>query len=871
VVAPPDAPDRSGAPLPAPLTSFVGRERELAAAQDRLLDPAVHLLTLTGPGGVGKTRLALALAAAVRPAFPDGVWFVDLAPLRDPALVPQEIARALGLREAAGQTPAAQLREFVRGRCLLLVLDNLEHLLGAAPGIAGLLAAGPHCKVLATSRAVLRLRGEHVLEVPPLAVPPPPRPRAAPAGGAPGGGPWAGEPGDAVGPGAASPAVRLFCERARAADAAFALTPENAAPVAEVCRRLDGLPLALELAAARLDLLPVPALLARLDRRLPLLTDGPRDAPARQRTLRATLDWSHRLLTPAERVVFRRLGVFAGGCALAAAERVCADPQDGAGAVAGGDTATDGGVATFAVRPPDVLACLTSLRRASLLGPDRRREADAGVDGAEGRAELLETVREYALERLAESGEQEGVRGRHAAFFREVAEQAPKGRDGERPPTGQPPPGGHHRQPDVGTGGRDALAYRPPVDADLPGRLEADVGNFREALGWLLARPRPAPALRLALALLPVWEWRGHLAEGYRWLAGALVRAEDAPVRAPAALRAAALDTLATLSVHQLDFRTAAAFRGRSLALLRALGDRPGVARQIFRLGMDLRSAGDPASARPYFEEALALTAADGDDTRSAGCRAWLGCVARDEGDHARARALLEQSLAEARALAAPGDPVMVAWCQWNLGNLACDAGELPATRARYREALALARDLRHPALTALGLLGSARWAAATGRPAVAARLLGAATAMREARQHPWPPSDLREVDDVLTRLGAALTPAALRAHLDGGRRTGPWAAVAQAFQALSAPEDGGGAAPPAARGGRRAGPLTAREREVAALVAAGLTNRRIAARLAVSERTVDAHVARVLAKLGAPSRAQVPGRLGGRPRVGTW
>ncbi len=383
----------SSVALPRPLTSFVGREREVADVREALSREGVRLLTLTGPGGVGKTRLALQAAAGLAGRFADGVAFVALAPLAEPAHVAPAVAAALGVPGPTGRPAEEAVPDHLRGRAVLLVLDNCEHVLpGAAPLVAALLPACPGLTVLATSREALRVGGEHVLAVPPLALPD----RAAP-----------GTP-EHLASLAAAPAVRLFRERARAAGGGFALTPDNARAVVELCHRLDGLPLALELAAARTPLLPPPALLARLERRLPLLTGGPRDAPARQQTLRAAVAWSYDLLPPRERALFRRLAVFAGGASLAAAEAVGGEGGDGTG---GGAGESAGGV----------LEGVGRLLDKSLV---RRDELPSGSPGEEPRVVLLETVREFALERLEASGEAEAVRRRHAAFYLRLAEAA---------------------------------------------------------------------------------------------------------------------------------------------------------------------------------------------------------------------------------------------------------------------------------------------------------------------------------------------------------------------------------------------------------------------------------------------------------------
>jgi len=426
--------------LPAQAALLVGREKEIEAVRGRLLRPDVRLLTLTGPGGTGKTRLALQVAAEVLDDFEHGVFFVALAPISDPGLVVPTMAQTLGLKETAGQPLIETLKDYLRDRALMLVLDNFEQVLAAASRVAELLAAGPQLKVLVTSRAVLRVYGEHEFPVPPLTLPDPQRL----------------PPPERL---TQYEAVRLFIERALAVKPDFAVTNDNAPAVAEICRRLDGLPLALELAAARIRLLPPQAMLARLERRLPLLTGGARDLPARQQTLRNAIAWGYDLLGPGEQTLFRRLAVFVGGCTLEAAEAV------GGGAV-------------------EVLDGIESLVGKSLL---RQEE---GVGGEPWFA-MLETIREFALERLEESGEAEAIRRQHAAHYLELAEQAESALKGSQ-----------------------QMAWLE--------QLEREHDNLRAALRRSVERGEAEYGLRLGGALGRFWWMHGYLIEGRAWLTALL-------------------------------------------------------------------------------------------------------------------------------------------------------------------------------------------------------------------------------------------------------------------------------------------------------------------------------------------------------------
>ncbi|MBA3329545.1 MAG: tetratricopeptide repeat protein, partial [Actinobacteria bacterium] len=517
---PPPLERPAAAGLPTPATRLIGRERELDEIGRLLGLPDVRLVTITGPGGIGKTRLALEAGARVNDEFANGVVFVGLAELTDPTLVIPSIAEALGVKEQAGEPLPRTLADAVRSQELLLVLDNLEQVLEAAPALADLLSATPRLKLLGTSRARLRLSGEHVYPVPPLVVPEP------------------AEFGDlsAV---SRSAAVALFHERARAVKPAFALTAENAPAVAEICTRLEGIPLAIELAAAWIRTLPPHALVERLGRRLPLLTEGAWDLPARQQTLRATIDWSYDLLRPAEQSLFARLGVFVGGWNLDAAELVCVSD--------------------------DGLPALAALLDSSLVG----HEADPG----EPRYRMLETVREYALERLDADTEAAQVRDRHARAFVALAEQAESELVG-------------------------------PEQALWHERLEQEHGNMRAALGWLQESDQVELELRLAAALGRFWYVRGHLSEGRRRLEDALGHAGGAAVPE---LRAKALRTASAIAVIQGDYASARALAEQGLELYRLLGDRLGSVRSLSNLGAILLAEGRAEDAVVALDESVAL------------------------------------------------------------------------------------------------------------------------------------------------------------------------------------------------------------------------------------------------------------------------
>jgi predicted ATPase/class 3 adenylate cyclase len=644
--------------LPVQPTPLLGREEALTAVCAPLRRAEVRLVTLTGPGGIGKTRLAIQVAAEVLDDFADGVWFVRLSRLTDPGLVVPTAAQTLGLREQGGRPVAETLRDWLRDRHLLLVLDNFEQVVTAAGEVATLLEASPGLKLLVTSRVPLRLRGEHECPLAPL---PLPDPRHLPA------------------PERLSQytAVALFVERARQARPDFAVTAANAPAIAEICARLDGLPLAIELAAARVRLLPPEALLGRLSSRLHLLTGGSRDLEERQRTMRAAIAWSEGLLGPEERVLFRRLAVFVGGCTLEAAEAVCAAPE---------------GAEPLGI---DLLDGLGALVEQSLV---QQRE-----EGGEPRFGMLHVIREFALERLEESGEAEALRRAHAACLLGVYEAGEAGLIG----------------PDHGA---------------WFARLERERDNLRAALSWARDRGQAEIGLRLGAALWRFWYQRGPLSEGRAWLDDLLALA--APSRAggsgqvPATVRARALHASAALAQWGGDIETAAARVGAAVSLAREAGDLRTAAQALLTQGGTFERRGDMEAAAACWMESLAHSR-DLEDRRGiAVSLANLAAVSISRGDLDGAAREYEKSLALCRLV---GDRLMEGMSLWGLGEVAVRRGDLPKAERLGREALAHLQAVGSPLRIAWGLHLLAATAAASGRGERAARLLGAGASASEA------------------------------------------------------------------------------------------------------------------------------------------
>jgi predicted ATPase/predicted Ser/Thr protein kinase len=599
--------------IPVQRTRFVGREKEVVFAKELLLRGDVRLVTVTGPGGMGKTRLAVEVANSLVEQFPGGIHFVPLSPVSDPSLMASAIVQTLGIREAGGQSPLEVLKKNLRdssGAPMLLLLDNFEHLIQASPVVAELLATAPNLKILVTSRAALHVYGEHEFPVPPLALP---DSKSMPSL-------------EAL---SKCPAVALFVQRAGAAKPDFELNAENAQAVAEICARLDGLPLAIELAAARVKVLSLSAMQTRLASRLQLLTGGARDLPQRQQTLRATIDWSYDLLSPAEQKLFRRLSVFVGGSTLEGVEAVC-------------DTKGDLDL--------DLLDGTASMVDKSLL---QQVEQANG----ESRFVMLETIREYAREKLEASKEEALTRRAHAAYCLVLAEE-------------------------------EVTEQGSAVGAESLERLSLEHDNFGAALEWLTKTGDADWGLRLGAALFRFWETREYLAEGSDRLGKILhLRGAAAPTKA----RLRALFAAGVLAGEQGDYPAADALINESLGIAHQLYDKQGVAVSLNALAVLAREQDAVAVANSLFEESLVLWRELGDPRAVARALSNLANVVKSQGDYARASSLHAECLSIFRGL---GDRTGVGWSLNSQGDVARDQGDSTAARALYEQSLAIFREV---------------------------------------------------------------------------------------------------------------------------------------------------------------------------------
>jgi predicted ATPase/DNA-binding CsgD family transcriptional regulator len=756
--------------LPHQTTSFIGRERE--EAEVRRLLSVIRLLTLTGSGGAGKTRLALQVAAEVLEEFPDGVWLAELAAVSDPSLVPKAVATSLGVPEQPGRELADTLADSLRVKSVLVILDNCEHLVAACARLVdALLRACPNLRMLATSREALGVTGETTWRVPSLSLPDPlhlpPLDHLKEYG-----------------------AVRLFIDRAVASDPQFAVTTGNAPAVAQVCHRLDGIPLAIELAAARVKVLAVEQIAARLEDRFRLLTGGSRTALPRQQTLRAAMDWSYALLSEQEQAVLRRLSGVDGGGTLEAAEAVCARED---------------------VNSSEILDLLTQLVDKSLV--------IAETHSAEARYRLLETVRHHARDRVLETGEDIEARRRHRDWFLGLAETA-----------------------DLHMGGREEESWIE--------RLEIEHDNFRAALEWCLTVGRDTEAaLRLGGSLGWLWYVRGHYSEGIKWLERAL----SLKSCASPAVRSLALGTSGYLAAFLGQRERAIELSEEALLLAREVGDKSPIGHCLVRLGYCALVQGDFDKSQTVILEGLALFREVGDKNGIAQAINCLGEAARSRGDYQAALTLYQDSVAIKREI---GDRRGIAMTVVNLGFMALHQGDYQAGASFFREALGLNRNFGYKKGIPTSITGLAGVALEEGQPDRAVRLLGAANVMLEAISGHFDPPDQVDYDRFLSNARATLGENAFEEAWAEGRAMPLEQAIAYALAPGPSPLNIAGSEKAVLR--KRLGHLTLREEEIAGLIAKGLTNRRIATKLAITKRTADTHVQHILNKLGVNSRAEI-------------